>query len=83
MTKIPFHKRSVEIFGHEGEFHVERADGSVTVALSPKEALRAIRKDDKQISRTQNISVITTITWVNCPGITVDSVRTLAEGLNK
>lgn len=49
------------------ELHVDRADDTVMIALSPEEAIGMALADDKQISKETGKAVITQITWENTP----------------
>jgi len=47
----------------DGEFHVERADGSMTIALSKEDALAAVKADDSKLAKRFHVIVITHLTW--------------------
>ena len=57
--------RDVSIFvsADGAELFVERTDGSITMALTAKDALAAVKQDDLRIAKRQKAIVITRVTW--------------------
>lgn len=61
-------RRRVEIRWVEGDgYHVERADGSVTIAISARAAVKMVKADDRALTRRGASAVVTTIEWCDVP----------------
>jgi hypothetical protein len=49
-----------------GEFLVDRADGSMSIALTSADVLSAIKTDDAKIAKRKRAMVVTRVTWYPC-----------------
>lgn len=55
--------REVSVYHKADEFIVERADGSMTIALTAKDVTNAIKSDDLKLAKKRSAMVVTRVTW--------------------